>query len=187
MFRSFKALMIAAPVAMLVGCNSAQKAHDQAMTTPSAETKTAANQEGAGEVIEINFAQGSSELTEGNRQALRDMIGKAKTRGEVDEIKVLAWSDKDYPADKNQELPAGDRDLASRRANAIQEFVKAELAVDDVDTYNMAARPNVFQEVFNTSDAEMKRMFQDAGVTSADGKSVSGKASRAVVMATLED
>lgn len=179
--------MIAAPVAMLVGCNSAQKAHDQAMTTPSAEAKTAASQQGTNSVVEINFAQGSSELTEGNRQALRDMVAKAKASGEVDELKVLAWSDKDYPADKNATLPEGERELASRRATAIQDFVKAELAIDDVDTYNMASRPNMLQEVFNTSDAEMKRMFENAGVTSSDGKSVTGKASRAVVMATFED
>lgn len=164
------------------GCASAKKEADQAMATPSASTTTAAQETGAVSVTEVNFEKGSFVLTEGSRAALRDLASKAKASHKIDEVKVLAWADRDYPADAKNKASKADKTLADKRAAAIRDFVKAELALDDVDTYNMTERPGAISSLFNTEDSKLKQAFENAGVTSADGKSITGKASRAVVM-----
>ncbi|MES2856559.1 MAG: hypothetical protein V4692_11885 [Bdellovibrionota bacterium] len=172
---------------LMVGCANAQREADKAMTTPSAESQTAANAAGAASVIEVNFDKGSFVLNEGSREALREMAAKAKANGKIDEFHVLAWADKDYPADTKAKATTAERDLANRRASSISTFIKNELAVSDVDTYNMTERPGTLSKLFNTDNARLKEAFEQAGVTGAAGKSITGKASRAVVMATLED
>lgn len=164
------------------GCSHAEKATDQALSTPSAKTETAAQEAGAVSVTEVNFDKGSFVLTEGSRAALRDLASKAKASHAIDEVKVLAWADRDYPADSKNKASKADKTLADKRANAIRDFVKAELALEDVDTFNMTERPGAIASLFNTDDSKMKQAFENAGVTSADGKAITGKASRAVVM-----
>jgi hypothetical protein len=181
-----KASVLVLTSALSFGCANMKRETDKAMSTPSAESKTAAKAAGAAEVVEVNFERGSSVLTEGSREALREMVAKAKRDGKIDELNVLAWADRDYPADKNVKVPSADRALADRRADAISTFLKSDLAVNDVDTYNMTERPGALSKLFNTDNARMKQAFEDAGVTGAGGKSITGKASRAVVLATLE-
>jgi len=180
-------LFAAVGATLTLGCSSMKRETDKALSTPSAESKTAARAAGASEVVEVNFDQGSFVLTEGSREALRDMVNDAKKNGQIDDLKILAWADKDYPTNSNTKATRADKQLADQRATAISNFVKSELKVGDVDTYNMTERPNALEDLLNTSDADVKRAFEQAGVTGSGGKSITGKASRAVVMATLED
>ncbi|MES2962495.1 MAG: DUF1328 domain-containing protein [Bdellovibrionota bacterium] len=175
-------LALTAGAAAMSGCSHAEKATDQALATPSATTETAARESGAVSVTEVNFDKGSFVLTEGSRAALRDLVAKAKTTNAIDEVKVLAWADKDYPSDSKAKASKAETTLADKRATAIRDFMKAELAISDVDTHNMTSRPGTFANLFKTDDQKLKQAFENAGVTSADGKAITGKASRAVVM-----
>jgi uncharacterized membrane protein YtjA (UPF0391 family) len=173
--------------AAISGCNSAEKRVDQALSTPSSETETASGQQGAVAVTEVNFDQGSFVLTEGARAALKDLVDKTRSTKTIDDVKVLAWADTAYPADKNAELPRAQRDLADKRATAIADYISKSLGVKDVEKYNMASRPSTVAKWFDTDDAETKRAFESAGVTSNGGKSITGKASRAVIMLMPEN
>jgi outer membrane protein OmpA-like peptidoglycan-associated protein len=183
--RTSLALIVLA--AAVSACNSAQKEADKAMSAPPAEATTAARQAGSNNVVEVNFEKGSAVLTEGSRVSLRGMVEQARMSGKIDELKVLAWSDADYPNNSQNKLSKQDRELADKRASAIRDYVKSELGVDDVDTYNMAERPNAFEDMFNTSDARTKSAFESAGMTGAGGDSLTGKASHAIIMAMIED
>lgn len=172
--------------ALATGCSSAKKELDQAASTPSAEATTAAREVAASHVTEVNFEKNSFVLTEGSRAALADLVNQAKAVGTIDDVKVIAYADQAYPADSKKKLSKKERDLATRRANAISSYLKGQLAINDVDTYNMAERPNAMESAFNTSDARIKSALENAGVTAADGKSFTGKSSRAVVMVMLK-
>jgi hypothetical protein len=172
---------------MAVGCSTTKSESDKILSAPSAESTAAARQEGAANLSDVSFAKGSFVLTEGARESLKQMTDQAKGTGTVTEIKILAWSDADYPADSKLKLSKEDRELADKRINSIRDYVKQELAIKNVKTYNMAVRPNAFATVFNTSDARTKKIFENAGVTSANGPSLNGNASHAVVMAMIAD
>ena len=74
------------------------------------------------------------------------------------DVKVIAWSDSEYPAKKQKQLSKKDRELAERRASMLEDFLKQNLKSADVDTYNMAERPNTLENLFDTSDARLKRL-----------------------------
>ena len=183
---TLRATLALVAVAACAACSSAKKEADKAVSAPPAEAQTAARQAGSSSVVEVNFEKGSAVLTEGSRAALRDMVNNARNAGKIDELKVLAWSDADYPSSQQNKLSSADRALADKRATSIRDFVKSELGVDDVDTFNMAERPNAFENMFNMADAETKNAFESAGMTSANGQSMTGKASHAIVMAMID-
>ena len=176
-------LIVLTLTGLMAACASAKKETDKAMSAPAPQTVTAAHEAGSANVTEVNFDRGSFVLSEGARSALTDMIGKARSAGDVRAISVLAWADSAYPSDAKKTLSPADRDLAKRRADAISNYLKTENLASNVDVYNMAERPNAVERLFNTSDARVKNAFEEAGVTSSEGKTITGKASRAVIMA----
>lgn len=171
----------------LIGCDTFRNRADQAASQPNPETETAANQLNASKVREVNFEKNSHVLTEGSREALREMVREARTNGEIDEVKILAWGDVAYPADRQADVSDREKELAEKRAAAIESFVKSDLELDSVETYNMTERPNAMQELFDTEGSRVKEAFENAGVTSSSGKSLTGSASRAVVLVTTEN
>jgi hypothetical protein len=89
-------------------------------------------------------------------------------------------------------LTEADRDLASKRAEAISSVLKTELEVGDVDTYNMAERANWLARTFGTRQAELKSVFAKKGadtpVTNAEFHVIKneGGPSEAVVVVEKE-
>lgn len=143
----------------------------------------------AADYIEVKFNAGSATLTAETKAQLDGLIAAASKRGELDEIKVLAWSDREYPANENVKLPSAQRSLADKRAEAVEEYIDNLKLQDDVDVdkYNMAHRPGFVARVFNTSDARFKRTLVAAGLpTTADDPKIPNKASRAIVMALID-
>ena len=189
MIRTSITFFILALIALVLptACSSMNKEADRVAATPSRAERAAANDLGAARVVEVSFEQGSDSLAEDARNVLRDLVSRSKAAGKIDELKVLAWSDVDYPNEARGTLSSEDRNLANRRAASIREFVRSELGVNDVETHNMAQRPNALQELFNTSDARIKEAFENAGVTSSEGRAMKRNASHALVMAMLED
>lgn len=152
------------------------------------ESVQAAAKMNASLVTEVSFGEASADLTDDARTALKNMVADAKKRGEIDEIKVVAWADQEYPANQQSQLSRADRELAKRRADSVEQYLKNALEVSDVDTYNMAERPNSLENLLNTSDAQVKNGMEAAGIpTTASEARELGKASRAVVMVIMED
>jgi hypothetical protein len=110
----------------------------------------------------ISFDEGSALLTERDKSVLRSLVRDAVAKGTIDQITVAAWSDKTLPA-QGRKLLDVDRDLAAERADAIKAFLKTDMEVADVDTYNMAENANWLARTFNTRDAELKSVFGRAG------------------------
>lgn len=110
----------------------------------------------------ITFNPGSSLLTDADKASLKKVVEEARKKGTLDQVTVAAWSDKAMPR-KGENLMEQDRNLADRRAKAIEDSLKSDFEVTDVKTYNMAENSNWLARTFNTKDAELKSVFGKKG------------------------
>lgn len=174
-------------LSLAVGCShdnkvsqAKTKSYEEAQSR--ATTKTAASEAGAKNYAEIKFYEGSSTLTEGAKDSLREVLSEARLEGKVDEVIVLSWADKNYPSKELKKLSKEQRDLADQRNKKVEEYLKAMRDVD-VNTYNMAERPSSFSKLFNTADSELKSSMIEAGLsTTADKADYASKASHSVIL-----
>lgn len=157
----------------------------------SNRTSQAAARVGAEEYTSISFDKGSSALSESDRAKLREMAQKAQSAGKVDEYKVLAWADKEFPAE-GQKASRADIDLAKARAENIRKFLEDDLRSDvDVEKYNMAERPGTVSNFFGTSDSRVKNTFESTGAAPNDvgprSTVIGNKASQALILVDYKD
>jgi hypothetical protein len=135
--------------------------------------------------IVLDFKNGQQQLSAAHRNKLRTFINAAKARGEIDEVKIAVWSDKEFPA--TGELSDKDRTLASKRAEHLENFLTDQLDVSEVETFNMAEKSNWLARTFNTDDAEIKSLFGTEGGAPIDHDEFQvfkskGDASKAIVL-----
>ena len=170
---------------LFFGCSNKEPKPE--MHTVSTAAKQTAEKEDASYVTEFSFNKGSAVLTENAKSDLRKVISDAKQNAKIKEVKVITWSDSEYPSSEIKKLSSADRDLVKKRNNAIRDYVKSYSDGLDVDTYSMAERPGMLQEMFNTSDARIKKSMQDAGIaTTETSGSTAPKSSKSVVMVVTE-
>lgn len=155
---------------------------------PSIEAKQVAGQELAAFVSEQKFQRGRADVTPAMKKDFTRLLEKAKAQGKVDEVKLVAWADQDYPAEAKKELPKAQQKLADRRLESLKKYVESVDKDLNVTTHSMAERPGRWDEMFSTSDERVKKAFEDAGIPQAGvkGKGMS-KASKAVVMISVGD
>lgn len=168
------------------GCSSSPRTMNSDHSTTSATTRTAAQKSEAHNFVEIQFKTGSSELTDQAKSSLVSVLDQARADGKIEEVLVLSWSDKEYPYKSNTRLTSAQAELADKRNATIEKYIET-MSYAEIDTYNMAKRPNVFSSLFNTSDTRMKNSFMAAGLGSSENKiNNNGKASHTVVLVKVE-
>jgi hypothetical protein len=138
-------------------------------------------------VIQVSFDKGSSTLTPSAMDRIDETLQRARRDGTLDDIKVIAWADHEYPSSAKKELSKKQRELAERRATAIDDYISPQTQAS-VDKYNMAERANPLQKLASTSDARIKRSLEDAGIaTTAHDLRYPENASKAMVMVILKE
>lgn len=176
-------------VALLAACAGRQSTNQPKDAAAEPVIQQTASEQEAALVTEVRFTKGSAQLSREAKTRLEKLIVEAKHRGKIDDIKVISWSDLNYPSKAKGSLSKQQRDLASQRNEEVEKYVKnySETYVD-VDSYNMAERPNTFEEWFNTSDNKIKKSLETAGIaTTADGSlALPNKRSTAMVLVVLE-
>ena len=130
----------------------------------SPEAKIVAQQNQASYVGQIGFRRGSSDLTQSARATLDHILDEARRTGTIQNVKVISWADAEYPSADIKSLSAPQRQLADRRNQKIDAYVKALESDIQVDEYNMASRPNAVQRLLTTSDSRLKNSLEDAGI-----------------------
>ncbi len=111
---------------------------------------------------EVSFDKGSAAVSDADRQKIQSLVNGAKQIGKVSEVRVLTWSDASYPAAKGKKLSDAQRELADQRNETIKSALNdADLSVS---TYNMAEKPSALSNLFQTSDAKVKRAMNEAGL-----------------------
>jgi light-regulated signal transduction histidine kinase (bacteriophytochrome) len=148
-------------------------------------TQEAANRLGAAQFREINFSKNISELSEMQKTELKQAIMESEQKGQIEEVKILAWSDQEYPSE-NSKQSKSEIKLASQRVRQLKAFIKDDLKISNVGTYNMSKRPNDLQKLFNTADRKIKDTVASAGAAPTEGNTglfeTKAQASKGVVM-----
>ena len=184
-----KRFLFAVTTLALVGACSHKTPQDKTgsvATGPSIEAKQVAMEEEASFVTEFGFKKGSAALTPAAKAELSKLMKDARATGEIKEVKVITWGDVEYPSVHTKKLSSREIDLVDKRNEAIRDYVKSINDVN-VDSHSMAKRPGVVKEMFNTTDARLKRSLEVAGVPNTDTSSKTpSKASRAIVMVIRE-
>jgi len=107
------------------------------------------------DITTVKFNRDSAVLSDSEKSSLRSLVEAAKANKNIDRFIVAAWSDREYPASKDQKLSKTERDLAKNRMDTIQAFLK-DVGAKDVDTYSFAEHPSWLARVFNTEQAQIK-------------------------------
>jgi len=152
----------------------------------TSETEASSKALGAKMANEISFEERKSSLTDTSKQEIRDFIKTARDQGKIGEIKVAVWADLEYPS-PGTKASSADVKLANDRAKELKNFLKKEMAVNDVNTYNMTQRPNALQKFMHTPTANMKNKMEKMGAAPTTEKetvlfSQKAQASKAVMM-----
>jgi hypothetical protein len=105
--------------------------------------------------VNVGFKEGTSAVSKDERSDLKATVDAVRKDTKIARVIVAAWSDKEYPAGKEEALKASDKKLASDRASNVK-AVLSELGVSNVETYTMTEKPNWFEKEFNTDDAKVK-------------------------------
>ena len=135
----------------------------------------------------VTFSEGKSVLNSQDKEFLKTLALRAhKENKSIKTIKILAWSDKEYPERKKSKASIQDIILASERAQKIRDYLEVNLKTQqNIDSFNMAKRPHLISKLFRDDDYELKEAFAASDVTSArlpDGSISYTKASKAIVV-----
>jgi len=144
-----------------ISCTSASQRAES--LPPSTEAKIVAQEQKASYVTEISFATGSSKLSDSAKLKLDETLNRARQAGTIDDIKVIAWADHEYPSKAKKKLSKRQVALAGGRGEVITNYFKP-LTPASIDNYNMADRPNALENLFSSPDARIKRSLESAGI-----------------------
>lgn len=158
------------------GCSSSEKKSTEVMGT---------------HYTTIEFDKGQSTLSREDKKLLQSLSKKAHDDNrKIEEIRILAWSDKEYPDPSKQSAPTSEIVLASNRANEIKEYLENDLSeYEDIDSYNMARRPDFLSKLLRDDEYAVKKAFEASGATGTkltDGRVSYSKASKALVIIDYE-
>jgi hypothetical protein len=169
---------------LAIACSSPEKE-----TTQNDEIQTSAL---AGSLYTtIVFKEGDANLSEADQKELSKLTEKAQGKKKaIEEIKILAWADREYPEKTNQKASIKEVTLASERAFKIRDYLESHLKeLEDIDSYNMAKRPGLISQLFKNNEYAIKEVFEDSDATATklpDGTVSYTKASKALVIIQYE-
>lgn len=129
----------------------------------TAETEAAARKLGASTVGEVEFDTGKADLSEIAQHDLNELKSEAQQAGDITEVRVIAWADKEYPPEQQKRYTKADIKLADQRAEKVKAFLRDQLHLKSIATYNMAKRPNLLQEMLKTPTAAIKDTLEKSG------------------------
>lgn len=151
--------LIAALIASAAGPVLAQGAMGDARESIGELTRETPDYAKTHDVTVVEFDEASARLSQDGQDRIRKIVDTAKRTGKIDTVYVAAWSDKPFPLDARQDLPESDQVLARRRGDGVSDFLRMGLDVKVVKIFNMARGTTWLAKLFNTEDAEIKKVF----------------------------
>jgi len=94
---------------------------------------------------------------------LDELKSEAEQAGDIAEVRVIAWADKEYPPEQQKRYTKDDIKLADQRADKVRTYLREQLKLKSITTFNMAKRPNLFQEMLKTPTAAIKDTLEKSG------------------------
>lgn len=189
-----KMMLLAGAMSMAaaVGCSHMYQAKEEMKheVNHAAAAATVAAVAPGSEYAVVQFEKGSHALSQSGREELNRVAQMGSSTGhKIDQIKILAWADREYPADGSKATKR-DVNLADSRADVIKTYIKDDLHTNaSIDKHNMAKRPGFFSELVKTDDYKMKKNIQgDSSTPSYESEKLfnGSKESKAIVLITYE-
>lgn len=149
------------------------------------DTERAVKEIGASAITELKFSEGSFALSDEMRREISGVMDEARKKGAIDEVRVAAWSDQEYPA-KDAKLSKEQRKLAKKRAESLESYIEKNLNFKNVKPISMAERPDVIQRLLRTKTEQTKTAMENAGIPTTETGTgflgLKGKASHAIIL-----
>lgn len=172
---------------LFLGACSSKIVKEETKQGASMEAKQVAVEEEATYVTEFAFPKGGKKIPAEAQAEIRKNMQRALKRGNVKDVKVITWADAEYPSVHTKKLTASEVTLVTDRNKVLEDFLKKISGEVKVTTYSMAERPGTIKELFNTSDAQIKKSLETAGVPTTDtAVKVPSKASKSIVLITMD-
>ena len=159
--------------------------HESKKKSPN-ETSRVLESLGRSSYTILEFPKGKSDLSGMNQEELKTFVQKVNTeKKSIEDIKILAWADREYPSVEARALPK-DVILANERAAVIKAYLEKKLKDEkDISFYNMAKRPDSVDRMLETDDYALKTALEQTHPTTTrntSGDLSYSKASKAIVI-----
>lgn len=149
---------------------------------PDTTSLMMASELGTDLVTEIKFAEGSSELGQKAKNKLNKLWEKALKKGEVTKVEFITWADKEYPAEKKEDLNDQQKALADSRNEALRKFFIRKDSDMELVSVSMAERPGFMGRVTASDEVQAKKSLQLADIATTSNKSGVTNASKSIIM-----
>ena len=126
-------------------------------------------QTGAHAASQITFEPGRATLTSEEINALNDMVAQNRQdNGKIDSVKVFVWGDKVYSETAGNAYTAQEKKVADERVKNIKNYLKKELKVKDIETFNMTRQPQAFSDLWHAAGSSAKGAAPTSTASTAD-------------------
>ncbi len=189
-----KVLKLAAVCLLLAGCSSKpEKVGEAAQSEPAKpevvraepktipapiEAKQVAAEQASAYVVEIEFPKKSANLGPEAKAKLLALYKSVRQPELLKAVKVISWSDEEYPSPELKKLTSPQRDLAKRRGQSVENIFKRENAKLKFEIYNMAERPGKLSKLMGGAETRVKESLEKA--------EAGPKARKAIVMLMMD-
>lgn len=145
---------------------------------PSISAKQVASQMGSHLVTEFKFTKGTYNLTSANKQKIKELYQKADRKGQIDEVQLITWADREFPTEQRGELADVQQELVDERNKSIEKYLN-ELDKDlDVNKISMAERAGALDRFIASDEAKVKETM--------DTKDAPDKVSKSIIIFVME-
>lgn len=135
-------------------------------------------QVGADAASQITFEPGRATLTSQEISALNDLVAQARMNNDqIDEVKVFVWADQVYPDTATHKITRQEKKIAQDRIKNIKNYLKKDLKIRDVETFNMAREQREFRDLINAGGSVARDMVNNkrTGMSSDEASTASAQ------------
>lgn len=140
-----------------------------------------ASEAGTNLVTEVDFRQGSSQVTPAAQKKLNSLYQKA-SKQKIEEVQLVTWGDQEYP-DKQKKLSKSEQDLVKNRNEQLESAIKKFDGDLKIQKVSMATETDGLKELTDPTSAEVKESMEDVDIaTNRSPSSGERKASKSIVI-----
>ncbi len=153
----------------------------------SVTTKLLASEQGTDLYTEIDFMKGSAKLSQNALQKIKSLQQKAKAKGNIDEVQVITWADKEYPSNQKEELDQSQKDLVEKRNKALEKYFAQNKDVK-FTPISMAERTTALGRLTASEKTKVKESLQEVEIaTTANKEKGPSMVSKSIIMLLPKD
>jgi hypothetical protein len=190
-----KHLILMTTLLIIAACRSAPpekkvtKSHPESPRVTRVEPKRLsvaarqiANEQGTDQVTEFHYQEGSAELSSEAKRLMRQEYESAQEQGEIKQVQVITWGDKNYPAADKGQLAQAQQDLVEERNQSIRDYLSQLDERLDLSFISMAERPGRWDRFMASDETAVQKSLEDFSIPKTGDDSGRSKNARSIVI-----